>query len=382
MTLESGEYENFYSGTLLRDLHARVDADAGRVVLSEFGATDGADGRIRADGSLALDRARDFPFTVKARIEKAKLVRRDDLDASGSGDMTVSGTLSDILIAGRLSTETVNWYLPSQLPPEVVDLPVVTTGGPAGAAAPAPAEAGPAIRLDLEIDLPKRVFVRGRGLDSEWSGRLHLTGPADKPAIEGKIGVVRGRFQFVGKTFDLTSGSVTFPGGLGAEPMLDIEAQHSETGLTVTARITGRVSKVSIALSSQPAYPQDEILSRLLFGKGLNKISAVEAVQVASAVSQLSGAGPGAGDLLSLARNFLGVDVLRLETPAGGGAAGTRLEAGKYVRRDVYLGVAQGTSPGSAQVNVDVEVTPNISVESGVGQQGTSNVGIKFKWDY
>ncbi|MGB8273801.1 MAG: hypothetical protein WCF16_00855 [Alphaproteobacteria bacterium] len=30
----------------------------------------------------------------------------------------------------------------------------------------------------------------------------------------------------------------------------------------------------------------------------------------------------------------------------------------------------------------DRALTPNISVESAVGQQGTSDVGIKFKWDY
>ena len=72
------------------------------------------------------------------------------------------------------------------------------------------------------------------------------------------------------------------------------------------------------------------------------------------------------------------MDVLKVE----GGDGGAAVSAGKYLRKDVYVGVKQGTTADSGAVEVEVEVTPNISIESEVGQTGDSNVGIKFKWDY
>jgi len=42
----------------------------------------------------------------------------------------------------------------------------------------------------------------------------------------------------------------------------------------------------------------------------------------------------------------------------------------------------QGLEADSGSVGIEIEVTPNISIESDIGQTGESNVGIKFKWDY
>ena len=78
-------------------------------------------------------------------------------------------------------------------------------------------------------------------------------------------------------------------------------------------------------------------------------------------------------------RNSLGVDVLRVETADDGSAA---VSAGTYVTEGVLVGVQQGAAVGSGAVSVEVEVTPNISVESKVKQTGATSVGAKVKWDY
>ena len=96
MTLESGEYENFCSGTLLQDVHARVDGDAGRVVWSEVGATDGADGRIRAA----------YPFSA---VPTPLYVLYQARDGFGALMVTVifaayaAGVVASLFLAGHVS---------------------------------------------------------------------------------------------------------------------------------------------------------------------------------------------------------------------------------------------------------------------------------------
>jgi translocation and assembly module TamB len=64
------------------------------------------------------------------------------------------------------------------------------------------------------------------------------------------------------------------------------------------------------------------------------------------------------------------------------GCGGPSVEAGTYATEGVYLGVKQGVTDESGAVAVEIEVTPNISVESEVGITGESDIGVKFKWDY
>ena len=127
-----------------------------------------------------------------------------------------------------------------------------------------------------------------------------------------------------------------------------------------------------------PPVPRDEIVSRVLFNKSAAQLSAAEAAQLAIALRELTGTGGGT-DILGFARRTLGVDVLRIET-AEGGAPG--LEAGKYLTDKVYVGVKQGTSAQSSSAGVEVELTPNVTVESEMTGEGANKSGIRFQWDY
>jgi translocation and assembly module TamB len=149
----------------------------------------------------------------------------------------------------------------------------------------------------------------------------------------------------------------------------------------VTANVDGPLTKPSISLTSSPALPQDEIVSRVLFDKSTSKLSAYEAAQLGLAIAELSGKG-GGGGIMDFARKTLGVDVLQVESVETEAGSKPVVGAGKYVTDDVYVGVKQGASPESSSVGVEVEVTPNIFLESDVRRSGQSDVGVKFKYDY
>ena len=87
--------------------------------------------------------------------------------------------------------------------------------------------------------------------------------------------------------------------------------------LDVTARLSGPLTKPELELTSSPAVPRDEIISRVLFNKSAATLSAAEAAQLALAVRELTGKGGGT-DILGFARRSLGVDVLRVDTGEGG----------------------------------------------------------------
>jgi translocation and assembly module TamB len=126
--------------------------------------------------------------------------------------------------------------------------------------------------------------------------------------------------------------------------------------------------------------PEDEIISRVLFDKSASNLSAAEAFELATAVANLARGDPNDGGVLSGVRGALGLDVLSVGASEEG--SGASVSAGKYLVDGVYVGVDQGTETDSTKAKVEVDLTPNLTLESDVGADNTGRVGLKWQWDY
>ena len=132
------------------------------------------------------------------------------------------------------------------------------------------------------------MMVTGLGMNSEWSADVRVAGTVTEPRITGDAELIRGSYDFAGRRFDLIRGNIRFQGETPVNPQLDIAAEARVRGLSAQIRVTGRSQRPEIAFTSTPALPQDELLSRILFGTSITNLSAPEAVQLASAVASLN----------------------------------------------------------------------------------------------
>ena len=317
-------------------------------------------------------------------MKDVTLVRRDDLTATLSGDLFATGGFGDLLVSGQVETRGVEVRLTDALPPEVVQLDVTEVGqtAPKTPAKEVDKNDAFAARLEIGVTIPNRLFVRGRGLDSEWQGNLRIFGSTQDAEVTGQISAVRGEYSFAGKTFELSRGLITIDERNGKlVGVLGVETTFTDDDFVARIAVTGTTAKPVIALNSTPELPRDEILARILFGRGTGQLSPIEALQLAQAAASLSGAGgTGADGVLDKVRTALGVDVLQVS--GGEGDEGPNVRAGKYVADGVFVGAKQGAGPGTSAATVKVEVTPNLSVESEVGQTGRSDVGVFWQFNY
>lgn len=374
-----GRYENLDTGTILSDIQVSARPSNSSVTIDKAVARDGGEGEISVSGGIEFGGGELVAMDLQASFRKARLIRRDELNAVASGQLALQGSAFRRKVSGRLEVDEAEIRLVGGLPPGVVEIPVEETGTPPAGAVKAPAPVRPSrTDLNLEISMPKRVFVRGRGLDSEWSGELTITGTTASPLIQGELHPLRGRYDFAGKVFNLRKGSIAFAGKDEIDPMLDLSAEREATDLTAIIHVTGTAKKPSVALRSIPEHPQDEILARVLFNKSTGRLAATEALQLAQAVGTLTGASDGGG-IMDFARGMLDLDVLRF---GGGGREGEGgAEAGKYLSDRVYVG-AEGNAAGETGVTVEIEITPRLKLESDVGQKDKSQMGLKWKRDY
>lgn len=380
-TLREGAYESASAGTVLHNLAAEVVGDDQRLRVASLSAEDGSGGRLSGTAALAIDAAAGFPLTASVTLDRFTALRRSDATVQASGTVDIARAAEGGRISGSLTVDSAELRIPERLGGSIVTLEVTEINRPPDQAPRPEPDTAPGEPLDLAltVDVPGRAFLRGRGLDSEWRGRLAIGGTTAKPDITGTLNVVRGTLDLLGRIFRFDQGQVGFVGGGEIDPELAFTARSEAETLTVVAAVSGTASNPSFALSSEPPLPQDEILARLLFGTSAGSLTPLQAVQLAQTAAQLSGAG-GPVSILDELRQGVGLDVLGIES--GETVSGSSLTVGKYLTDDVFVRMNQGITPESRRVGVEVRVLPRVTVESDIGAQSQGSVGVNWRYDY
>jgi translocation and assembly module TamB len=222
--------------------------------------------------------------------------------------------------------------------------------------------------------------VRGLGIRSTWTTDLRVGGSADSPAFTGRADLVRGNYDFAGRTFRLSHGIIRFGGQSPPNPLLDIRAEAQVQGLDATVLVQGTGLAPEISFASVPQLPQDELLSRILFGTSITNLSAPEALQLASAVAALN-SGTGSLDPINALRRAVGLDRLRIVPADISTGQRTAVAAGKYIGRRVYVEVITDGQEYSA-TRVEYQVTRWLSILSTVSTIGRASANVRVSRDY
>ena len=375
-------YTNQAYGTVIRDIAIQGDFTQSQLRLTSLTGRAG-DGTIAANGTVGLDAASGFPAKIEVRFDKAQLARGDALGAQATGQLSITNGPGGALVAGTITIPEARYEIIRQGDSAIRQLtgvrrknapPVAPVTGP-----PPPGLA--TVRLDIRVRADNQIFISGMGLEAEWQTDMRITGTAAVPIIVGRLEVVRGTYSFAGKRFELAqNGAITFDGGPFTNPELALSAVTTVNGVTATINIGGRAQLPQITFTSSPALPQDEVLSRLLFGASVTSISPIQAVQLASALNSLRGSGGGLNPLGKL-RSATGIDRLRVLGEDKTTGRGTALSAGKYIGNNIYVEVITDAR-GFTATQLEIGLSKTLSVLSTTGSFGGSNVTLRYSRDY
>jgi translocation and assembly module TamB len=353
-------------------------------VQTDFTARMRDGGQVTVTGPISLTPG----YSGDLNVGLAGLVLTDQLiyTTTANGDVTVNGPLTGgARIGGAITLEETNIRIPSGLGPASVSLPDLQhENEPAYSRATRQRaglvrteESGTASRpyaLDLVINAPNRIFVRGRGLDAELGGRLRIRGTTADVAPDGFFELIRGRFDILGKRLTLTEGRVNMQGSL--DPYLRFVAETEVEDTVLQVIIEGLASAPEITFASSPDLPQEEVVSRLIFGRGLDSISPFQAAQMASAVATLTGSGE--NDVVGRLRGAVGLADLDVTQTEEGG---TQVSAGAYISDNIYTEVT-ADSEGKQRINLNLDVSKSVTLKGGASNDGDSGVGVFFERDY
>ncbi len=252
-----------------------------------------------------------------------------------------------------------------------------------------PREPG-AMAVRVAVSLGRDVRVRrDANLDVELTGQpvLEVT---DAPRVNGTINVIRGYVDVFGKRFTIEPASTFSFTGDSSNPQLVVTARYdAPDGTRIYADAVGPLKKPKISVRSEPALSQDEILGLLVFGSQEGLAGAPPPDQQPDPTQRAAGlaSGPLTEALNKALSGITSLDVTtRVDTSQ---AANPRPELEVRVSSDVLARVtvqtgmpAPGEPPDRTLLTVDWRFKPRWSVQSTVGDEGSTFIDLLWHHRY
>lgn len=372
-----GRVEAPLLGAVATDVTLDARFTAAKLELTRFSGKSGQ-GSISGSGSIDLSYDRGFPMDIRMVAKDAAILGRDDLTATGSGAIRLATDEYGGVVSGNLTVARANYTVGRTAVADVPVLAVTEKNSRLLGRRTLQYVAPTRWLFNLAIKADRRLLVSGMGISSEWQADVRVRGGATAPELFGRVQLVRGDYEFAGKRFQLTRGDIRFVGGFPADPIINVTAENSGNGFTAFLNVEGTAQKPQIKFSSVPALPEDEVLSRVLFGSSVTNLSAPEAIQLAGALTSLRGGG---FNPIGAVSKGLGIDRLRILPADIATGRKTTVAAGQYVGRNIYVELATDAQ-GYTATSIEIGLTRTLSVLSSVATLGGTSGSVRWKKDY
>jgi autotransporter translocation and assembly factor TamB len=393
LRLDDGMLQLTTTGVRYRDIQVQLVCTGNRLVVAQLQARSG-EGTLDLTGEaesagLTLQRL-DFDL----RMQQFTLTHTPALEAVVSAAVALRGSLEAMLATGTVTVSPARVQLSGKLvgSPDAVQPWQLTVDGVYG---PGPQKTRPGatvpvvhqqailpfLRADVQLELPRNVWVRGSGTAIELSGALAVTKELRAPfVLSGTVETVRGFASFYSGRYTLEQGRVTFTGTPEINPILDATLTRGVSGYAVSVHVSGRAQSPQLRLSSTPDLPQADIVTLLVVGKTTDRLTDAERSELSGRAQQIV-SNVAAGELEQFLAKPLGLDTLDIQT--GEKLGNNRVSVGRYITQDIFLSYErQQGEESSNKVGIEYSINRHLKIRGSSSNTGDSALDVLWRIDY
>lgn len=229
------------------------------------------------------------------------------------------------------------------------------------------------IYSNVRLSLGDDVRFDGFGLKTRLQGAINASDEPGRPTqARGEVRLIGGRYKAYGQDLSVETGRLLFNGGLITDPAVELRAvRKPEENVTVGIYVRGTLDAPEFSLYSTPAMPQEQQLSWLVLGRGIEQSSNASDRSTLSSAALSLGLG-GGGLLAQRLGGGLKLDEVSIQSRPGQTADQAQFIIGKYLSPKLYISYGVGLfQPGhSFRLRYDIGGHFKLATESGVESGG------------
>ncbi|MBD1226711.1 autotransporter assembly complex protein TamB [Xenorhabdus griffiniae] len=224
------------------------------------------------------------------------------------------------------------------------------------------------IQSNLNVHIGDDVHLSAFGLKAQLKGNLKVIQDKQGLGLNGQIDIPEGNFHAYGQDLQVRKGTIMFSGPPD-QPLLNIEAirnpESTANKVIAGVRVTGLADKPKVEVFSDPVKSQQEALSYLLRGEGLEKgdsdNSQMAAMLIGLGIAQSS-------QLVGKIGETFGVSDLALDTQGVGDKS--QVVVSGRITNDLQVKYGVGIFDSLATLTLRYRVMPRLYLEavSGIDQ--------------
>lgn len=364
--------------TGLSNLKGDLVFDANRLFFDNVTGEAGG-GIIALNGSVNYS-DKPLRYDITAKTDRLRVRYPEGMSWQAGGALRLTGTPDGGLLTGKVLIQRVN-----------LNEGLEAAGSLFSSSGPSVGTTSSYLRnlqFDVEAASTPDSRMEWPGAHLEADASLRVRGTAEHPILLGHIHVLSGELYFHDSKYKVARGDLNFANPFRLDPVINVEATTTIQQYEITLNFSGQSSKMSLSYRSDPPLPANDIVTLLAMGQTTS--------EAALRTGSTSQTGMGASALLSEAissqlggrvERLFGITRFRVDpglagvaTSSSGQNAAARVTVEQQVTPNLTVTYVSNVSSTQQQViQVEYNVTRNISVVALRDQNGTFGVDIKFK---
>ncbi|HEX5423626.1 MAG TPA: translocation/assembly module TamB domain-containing protein, partial [Candidatus Acidoferrales bacterium] len=249
-----------------------------------------------------------------------------------------------------------------------------------------PATAPPAFEQDVKLQIAvassKALNLTSNKLSIGGNFNMTIAGTVANPVVLGRVALSQGEVFFMGKRYDIQSGTIEFPNPVQTEPILNVYAKTTVNQYQITLNFVGPIDRLRTNYTSTPPLSEADIIHLIAFGTTAEEAAASPSVPTGVAAESILAQGV-SSQVAGRLEKLTGISQITIDplvTDSTGSNAGSQIGIQERVSGSLLLTFSTSVTNTQAQtVEVQYSASKNVRVSLLRDYNGGYALDIRFR---
>jgi translocation and assembly module TamB len=354
----------------IEGLNAQVNLSGDRADIAHFSGTVGG-GTVTAHGFATIGHGSEFNVGLNA--ESVRILYPAGLRSVLSGQINFRGEPTASFLTGRVLVNNISFTRQFDISSFAGAFSETAGGTPSSAFQQN-------MKLNVAVVSTQEINLASNKLSVGGSANLDVIGTMAQPVVLGRIVLNSGEVFFLGKRFEIQSGTVEFANPVRTEPVVRMYITTTIEQYNITLNLNGPFDRLQTNYTSDPALPPADIIHLLAFGNTTEEANAAPSQSVAMGAESVLAQGVGS-QVAGKLENLTGISQLTIDPLAtnNSGQPGQQISIQERVTGSLLFTFSTNVTTTQGQT-IELQYNLNKAISATVLRDEYGGYAIDLRW--
>jgi translocation and assembly module TamB len=353
------------------NVNGNFTVDGNRLQVTNFSGNVGG-GDVSLTGFALYGEKNDFSINLDAKNVRVRYP--DGVRTIVGGNLQLTGSPADSTLNGRMLIDRLSFT-------KDFDLANFMAQFSGDTPAEAPSSFARNMKLHVAVQTANNLNAVSSKLSIEGTANLTVGGTAADPVILGRTTLTAGDIFFLGKRYQVQSGTIEFANPVRTQPTLNLYVTTTVQQYNITLNFVGPIDRLRTNYTSDPSLAPSDIINLIAFGKTAEESAASSSTPTSVGAESVLAQGV-SGQVSGHLEKLAGISQLSIDPLAGTNPndPGSQISIQQRVSGNLLLTFSTDvTSTQNQAVQLEYQAKRNLSVSVLRDQNGGYAIDVRVR---